>query len=91
MIILEALAAPTRFNSIEMPAGAKILTAQAVGVTITLWAEADPVAAPVFRRIAVIPTGDGPPDGAAYVATVWARTGAEALHVYDCGESDHGK
>jgi hypothetical protein len=72
----------------KMHEGAELLTVQAQGDEIQLWALVDPNARHVFRRIATYGTGYPVPDvSQKYVGTYQLHGGALVFHVFDLGES----
>lgn len=63
-------------QSTEMPAGARILHVAPHGTTgVTLWAEVQPQAPTVKRRIIVTGTGQPVPISARYLGTAAGNTG----------------
>lgn len=67
---------------IEMPAAAKILTAQAQGSQLCLWAEVDPDAVLKVRRIEIFGTGHPMGNGQRrYIATV--QMSNLVWHIYE--------
>lgn len=69
-------------ETIEMPGGAKILSAQVQGNTICLWAEVDTEMVPQPRTIAVYGTGNPmPEDPGLFIGTV--QTPPFVWHVYE--------
>lgn len=78
-------------QSIKMPEGAKILTAQMQGETLCLWAEVNP-ALPLERRFfEIIGTGNPLPSGMGasrtYINTVQSHGGQLVWHVYEYTEA----
>lgn len=74
-------------NEVEMPASAKILTAQMQGEQLVLWALVNPKREKVGRFIFVYGTGEPlPVEPGEYVASVQTHGGAFIWHVVDGGE-----
>lgn len=74
---------PVSTQTIELPAGATILTVQMQRNTPTLWALVDPAAAKVHRTFAIYGTGysiEGEPG--AYIGTVQDEAGF-VWHVFE--------
>lgn len=76
---------------ISMPAGAKLLyVGTQSGEHMRVWAEVDPEAPRVFRRVVVVPTGNEVPHPLTYVGSVQMLVGPRNMelvfHVYDGGE-----
>ena len=69
--------------TVEMPIGARVLTAREQGNELCLWAEVDPSAATEMRSFQVFGTGHEMPDViGAYVGTAMLYSGKLVLHVY---------
>ncbi len=73
-------------NHVTMPENARIISVQPVGNTVTLWAEVNPAARWVNRRIQRVLTGESPSGGAWHLGTCVFDGGAFVVHVYDLGE-----
>lgn len=77
-------------TSVEMPAGARLLSAGVQDHDIVVWALVDPYAERVWRRIAVVPTGGAPPaESGGFLATVTMDHQVEGrlvFHLFDRGE-----
>lgn len=77
----------TARQTLQMPTGAKILTAQIQGSgeysKMTLWAQVDPDVPKVNRQIAIAGTGHDLPSGE-YVGTIQQHD--FVWHVYDQGD-----
>lgn len=73
-------------QSVAMPKGARVLTAQRQGDWLCVWAEVAPDAPLVDRFFRQQPTGTDLTIVGEYVATV--QVSALVVHVYDCGERD---
>lgn len=71
----------TDSQQIAMPAGSKILTAQAQNGVVCLWAEVDADVKEEFRHFRFVGTGHQLPDGLRYIATV--QTAIFVWHVYE--------
>lgn len=68
-------------QSVRLPVGAKVLTAQQQGIDICIWAEVDPKARLAVRKFWIVGTGHPvPSSGACYLSTV--QMGAFVWHVY---------
>lgn len=74
-------------QSLQIPAGAKILTVQAQRNEIQLWAEVDPDAPVVTRHIDILTTGEGIDDELqakrTHLGTVQLDGGDMVLHVFE--------
>lgn len=71
-------------NTIQMPAGSQVLTAQSQHGRPCLWAEVDPDLRTESRRFVVKTTGEAfNPRGLTYVGTVQVEGGLIVLHVYE--------
>ncbi|WP_103344078.1 DUF7352 domain-containing protein [Amycolatopsis sp. CA-126428] len=71
-------------QTLQMPAGARLLTAQLQHGHLALWAEVDPAAEPEDRTVAIVGTGNPMPAGEAeYVATAQAWIGHLVWHVFE--------
>lgn len=72
---------------LQMPQGAKVLTAQMQGEELCLWAQVgppDPGVPQEARTFAIYGTGNPMPDEPGeYVATFQTQGGALVFHVYD--------
>lgn len=68
---------------IQMPRGAKLLSAQTQGDKPCLWALVDDQALTEQRRVAVVGTGHAAPEDAQFVATF--QMGWLVFHVFDGG------
>ena len=68
-------------GELQLPYGAKVLTAAMQGNEICLWAEVDDEAVPEHRTFYVYGTGHIVPEDSCYVATVF--DGAFVWHVYE--------
>lgn len=75
----------------EMPAGARLLHVHEQRGQVCVWAEVDPLAPKVLRKVLAIPTG-GRAVGVSYVGTAHLVYGGGNLvfHVYDGGEVSDG-
>ncbi len=66
-----------------MPAGSKVLTAQAQGEDLVLWAVVTPTNPPEVRRVECFPTGgDAPAEYMPYVGTAQFLGGVFVVHVF---------
>lgn len=82
--IWKFLARVDRHQTVLMPVGARILTAQVQHGKICLWARVDPKASLQPRVIVVVGTGwDGVDDGWHYVSTVQMAGGDLVFHVFE--------
>lgn len=74
-------------TAMEMPKGARLIHAHEQAGQVCVWAEVDPAAEPVLRKVLVVPTGNLS-TGLTYVGTAHLVEGGQALvlHVYDGGE-----
>ena len=71
-------------NTIEMPLGARVLSAAFQGEDLQIWAAVDPCAENGARMLRVVGTGHPAPDlDGAFVGTVF--WGALVFHVFDYG------
>jgi hypothetical protein len=71
-------------QTLRMPAGARLLTAQHQHGRLNLWAEVDQSAETEDRTIAIVGTGNPMPEGKAeYLATVQAWVGHLVWHVFE--------
>lgn len=71
-------------QTLAMPAGAQLLTAQYQHGRLNLWAEVDPSAETEDRTVAIVGTGNPMPEGKAeYVGTVQAWVGHLVWHVFE--------
>lgn len=73
--------------SIPMPAGARTLSTAFQGYDLQVWAEVDPAAPYVRRRIRVVGTGwlNQTLDGA-FIGTAFNHPAGLVFHVFDLGE-----
>lgn len=78
-------------TEVEMPRGARLLTAKSLGVHVWVWAIVDTEEKEKeFRKIAVLKTGQEipvNPDLLTHVETVQFREGELVLHVFECHEA----
>lgn len=72
----------------KMPKGARLLTAAEQRGEVCVWAEVDPTARKVLRKVMAIPTG-GLCTGLSYVGTAHLQRGSLIFHVYDGGEDPY--
>lgn len=74
--------------TVELPAGAKILTAQTQGTVPTFWALVNPDAPKVERAFRFFGTGHQHPDErfGCYVGTCQIFGGSLVFHLFDMGE-----
>jgi hypothetical protein len=82
-------------TSVRMPQGARLLHAHEQHGEVCVWAECDPSAPVVARRIQAVTTGgrvtvrtgdvSWDPNGCEYVGTV--HVGSLVFHIYDGGET----
>lgn len=70
-------------QTVSMPAGADILTAQVQHGQVCLWARVDPLAAITQRKIRVAGTGHPVASEWAYIATVQLAGGGLVFHVFE--------
>ena len=71
-------------SRVEMPIGAKVLTAHEQRDEICLWAEVDPSAKKETRNFEVFGTGHAMPEGKRrYIGTVHMSGGAFVFHVFE--------
>lgn len=86
--ILPPPATRAAWSEIRMPAGARVLSAQAqdsIG-EIVIWAIVEPTAPEERRLFTIMPTGiDLPPSPGTFVGTVQFGGGALVFHVFDLG------
>ena len=87
-----ALEAAPDVQEVEMPAGARLLSAGEQGSSLCIWALVDPAQPLVIRRIRIAGTGHlltGEVDpGTAYVGRGTFAGGALQVHVFDLGVAD---
>ena len=83
--------APSSYVDVEMPEGARVLSAGAQNGEVVVWALVDPHAKTVLRRFAIYPTGltEVPEHPVNFVGTVMLLGGALVFHVFDVGEEPH--
>lgn len=75
---------PTDSQVIDMPAGAKVLTAAVQGYDVCLWAEVNPESPSRPRRFRMFGTGHPmPSEPGLYVGTAILSGGSLVLHVYE--------
>lgn len=74
-------------QDVEFPRGARILSAQSLGVHVWIWALVDTEeTARDYRRIIILKTGEEIPfhtDLLEYIGTVQFEDGATVLHVFE--------
>jgi hypothetical protein len=71
-------------QTLEMPAGAQVLTVREQGATIALWAKVDTLAPTEKRRFVVFGTGHEMPGLAlVYIGTAMLQGGALVLHAFE--------
>lgn len=69
---------------VEMPAGAELLSVNAIGDDICLWAKVDPAAPKVSRSFVAFGTGhDVPDESLAFVGTALMLGGALVFHIFE--------
>jgi hypothetical protein len=79
-------ALPPDFLPVSMPRGSQLLYVAEQHGALCLWAQVDPTAAMVPRRIYIVGTGHDVPGAAAYVGSALLQDGMFVFHVYDGGE-----
>lgn len=69
---------------IEVPAGAKVLSAQMQGMKLCVWFQVDSLNSPQKRTVQVFPTGVAPlpTELGEYAGTVQIASGALIYHVF---------
>lgn len=83
--------AVTDVQIIRVPKGAQILTAQAQGGTLNVWALSDTDAETEDRLIRVIGTGNpAPANPGKFIATVQLYGGGLVFHIFDGGPTWQG-
>lgn len=85
VLIWKFIVAPTQTH-MEMPKGARLIHAGEQFQQVCVWAECDPDAPKVLRKVMAIPTG-GRANGLTYVGSAILAGGALVFHVYDGGEA----
>ena len=71
-------------QAVQIPAGAKLLTVQAQGMAVCLWALCDSAALPEPRYIAIHGTGHEVYDGLLeYISTFQMQGGALVFHAFE--------
>lgn len=85
--------AVTDKQTLQMPAGAKLLTVQMQGEAPQLWALCDETAPKMPRLIAIHGTGNPMPDEwpGEYVGTFQIHGGALVFHVFDAISTGDGQ
>jgi hypothetical protein len=68
---------------LELPVGARVLTAKEQGNDICIWAEVDPSAELETRIFSIVETGKDIPQNASYVGTAFLFNGSYVAHVYE--------
>jgi hypothetical protein len=72
------------YDTIQMPAGANIISVDVQHGEVCLWAEVDPGAAPQPRHFALVPTGGQlPRRNLEHLGTVLISSGNFVLHIYE--------
>lgn len=74
-------------ETVEMPAGARLLHAHEQAGQVCVWALVNPAAPRVKRLLSVIGTGFTPSADEAYVGTAHIVEQGLVLHVFDGGEA----
>ncbi len=73
----------TEHQTIEMPKGARILTAQFQRMSPAIWAEVDDTADMVKRELCFVGTGRQKPEGyTEYINTLQFSQGARVFHLF---------
>ena len=71
-------------QTVTMPKGAQILSAQMQGTTLCLWALVDPAASRKDRTIEILGTGNPAPDAhRSYISTTQMAGGRLVWHVFE--------
>lgn len=71
-------------QTIIMPEGATILSAQVQNGRLCLWASVDPDGGPDHREFVLVGTGDdAPPEPSKHLATIQVSGGSVVLHLFE--------